>query len=80
MQGQRQQQGPKVPPAVQKKYMQIKNEYTTLFKTVIKLEDEKRETILVMDAIKDLEPTRKCWRSVGGVLVERTIAEVVPAL
>ena len=28
----------------------------------------------------ELEPERKCWRSVGGVLVERTIKEVKPAL
>ena len=33
-----------------------------------------------MDTIKDLEPDRKCWRMVGGVMVERTIKEVVPAL
>lgn len=35
---------------------------------------------LVLEAIKDLEAERKCWRLVGGVLVERTIAEIDPAL
>lgn len=35
---------------------------------------------MVLDAIKDLEPERKCWRTVGGVLVERSIKEVIPAL
>lgn len=47
---------------------------------MIKLEDEKRETILVLEAIKELDHTRRCWRSIGGVLVERTIGEVIPAL
>jgi prefoldin subunit 2 len=27
-----------------------------------------------------LEPKRKCFRLVGGVLVERTIEEVLPAV
>lgn len=80
MQAQEPQQQIQVPPEVQKKYMQIKGDYTTIFKTVIKLEDEKRETILVLEAIKDLEHTRRCWRQIGGVLVERTIGEVIPAL
>ena len=70
----------RIPPEVQKHYMQMKNDYSTLFKSVINLEEEKRENILVLDAIKDLNPDRKCWRSVGGVLVERTIGEVIPAL
>jgi len=35
---------------------------------------------LVLRAIKDLDPSRRCYRSIGGVLVERTVAEVVPAV
>jgi hypothetical protein len=35
---------------------------------------------LVIDSIAPLEPERKCFRMVGGVLVERTIKEVLPAL
>lgn len=27
-----------------------------------------------------LDPTRKCFRMIGGVLVERTVKEVVPSL
>jgi prefoldin subunit 2 len=35
---------------------------------------------LVIDTITPLEKDRKCFRLVGGVLVERTVADVLPAL
>jgi len=35
---------------------------------------------LVLDAFKKVEPTRKCFRLIGGVLVERTVQEIQPSL
>ena len=35
---------------------------------------------LVIDTLKPLDPQRKCFRLIGGILVERTVAEVLPAL
>lgn len=35
---------------------------------------------LVIDTLKEVDETRKCYRMVGGVLVERTVKEVLPAL
>jgi len=35
---------------------------------------------LVVDTISPLDGDRKCFRLVGGVLVERTVKEVLPAL
>ena len=35
---------------------------------------------LVIDTLKDVDPDRKCFWMVGGVLVERTVKEVLPAL
>ena len=35
---------------------------------------------LVIDALKEVDGDRKCFRLVGGVLVERTVKEVLPAL
>ena len=35
---------------------------------------------LVIEALKETDPNRRCFRLVGGVLVERTVAEVLPAL
>jgi hypothetical protein len=34
----------------------------------------------VIDTIKDLEDSRKCWRLVNGVLFEKTKALVIPEL
>ena len=33
-----------------------------------------------MDALKKVDPERRCFRMVGGVLVERTVKDVLPAL
>jgi hypothetical protein len=35
---------------------------------------------LVINAIQPLNKDRKCYRLVGGVLVERTVGEVLPAV
>ena len=35
---------------------------------------------LVIETLEEVEASRKCFRMVGGVLVERTVAEVLPAL
>ena len=40
---QQRRQAPQVPPEIQKKYMQLKSDYNTIFKGVVNLEDEKRE-------------------------------------
>jgi len=33
-----------------------------------------------LDQIKGLENERKCFRIIGGILVEKTIGEAIPAL
>lgn len=33
-----------------------------------------------LDEALEEEPNRKCFRLIGGVLVERTVKDVVPAL
>ena len=51
-----------------------------LVQKLIELEDEKRENELVLESISKLEDTRKCWRLVNGVLMEKTKVEVVPEM
>ncbi|KAF7731192.1 hypothetical protein EC973_000607 [Apophysomyces ossiformis] len=62
------------------KYNQYKNELQSIAQKIGELESEVEEHKLVIDSISPLEPDRKCFRMVGGVLVERTIREVLPAL
>lgn len=35
---------------------------------------------IVIDTLKDVDGGRKCFRMIGGVLVERTVANVLPEL
>lgn len=35
---------------------------------------------LVIETLQNVDADRKCFRMVGGVLVERTVKEVLPAL
>jgi hypothetical protein len=35
---------------------------------------------LVESTLKGVDPSRRCFRNVGGVLVERTVKEVLPAI
>ncbi|PWY97010.1 hypothetical protein BCV70DRAFT_167865, partial [Testicularia cyperi] len=47
------------------------------------LEGEADEHRLVIDTLTEAQkadPERKCFRLIGGVLVERTVKEVLPAL
>ena len=47
---------------------------------LMELEDEKKENEMVLEAISKLEDSRKCWRLVNGVLLEKTKLEVVPEM
>ncbi len=61
-------------------YQMLRQEVSQLFTKLNDLENQKAEHKLVIDAIKDLDPKRKCFRLIGGVLVERTVEEVLPAV
>ncbi|KAI8096510.1 Prefoldin beta-like protein [Halteromyces radiatus] len=65
---------------LQQQYNQYKNELQSMAQKIGELESEVEEHKLVIDSISPLEPERKCFRMVGGVLVERTVKEVLPAL
>ena len=45
---------------------------------LMEIEEQKKEHELVLESISKLEDTRKCWRLINGVLVEKTKLEVVP--
>ena len=47
---------------------------------LMEIEDEKKENELVLESISKLEDSRKCWRLINGVLMEKTKLEVVPEM
>eukprot|EP00933_Yihiella_yeosuensis_P063995 TRINITY_DN67304_c0_g1_i1.p1 TRINITY_DN67304_c0_g1~~TRINITY_DN67304_c0_g1_i1.p1 ORF type:complete len:141 (-),score=51.73 TRINITY_DN67304_c0_g1_i1:108-530(-) len=68
------------PQQVAATFQQIEKECTMMINKVAELEQELNEHSLVVKAFEKVEPTRRCFRMVGGVLVERTVAEVKPAV
>ncbi|GBE79904.1 Probable prefoldin subunit [Sparassis crispa] len=68
---------------IQQNYNRLQNELQTLAGKIGELEQEAEEHSLVLTTLDEAlaeEPDRKCFRLVGGVLVERTVKDVVPAL
>lgn len=61
-------------------YNKMKSDYGEFFKKFIELEDSKREHKLVLTNIEGLSKERRCWRMIGGVLVEKTMDEVIKNL
>ena len=51
-----------------------------LVQKLMEIEDERKENELVLESISKLEDTRKCWRLINGVLMEKTKVEVVPEM
>lgn len=47
---------------------------------IAELESDTAEHSIVIDALAKVDKDRRCYRLIGGVLVERTVSEVLPAL
>ncbi|XP_057489561.1 prefoldin subunit 2-like [Actinidia eriantha] len=66
--------------AVANIYGAMRSEINQIHSKITELEMEVSEHSLVINTIKPLDPSRRCYRMIGGVLVERTIKEVLPAV
>ncbi|XP_037802216.1 prefoldin subunit 2-like [Penaeus monodon] len=62
------------------KFQQMRNEQRSLMAKITELEQDLNEHKVVIETLTEVSPERKCFRMVGGVLVERTVAEILPAL
>jgi prefoldin subunit 2 len=51
-----------------------------LMQKITELQQAAREHQLVLEAFGKVESSRRCFRLVGGVLIEQTVAEVQPAI
>ncbi|CAA7018993.1 unnamed protein product [Microthlaspi erraticum] len=66
--------------AVLNMYESMRAEISQIYSNITDLEMQVSEHSLVINAIQPLDQSRKCFRMIGGVLVERTIREVLPAV
>ena len=62
------------------RYKQLQQEAQMLVQKLMEIEDERKENELVLESISKLEDSRKCWRLINGVLMEKTKVEVVPEM
>ncbi|ESK95154.1 prefoldin subunit [Moniliophthora roreri MCA 2997] len=68
---------------IQQNYNRFQGDLQTIARKIGELESESEEHGLVLSTLEETlaeEPDRKCFRLIGGVLVERTVKDVVPAL
>eukprot|EP00271_Cylindrocystis_brebissonii_P008902 TRINITY_DN23427_c0_g1_i1.p1 TRINITY_DN23427_c0_g1~~TRINITY_DN23427_c0_g1_i1.p1 ORF type:complete len:153 (+),score=27.05 TRINITY_DN23427_c0_g1_i1:84-542(+) len=66
--------------SVANRWNQLRSEIQQFHSKITELELELSEHSLVVNALEPMEPSRRCFRQIGGVLVERTVAEVLPAV
>ncbi|XP_020595639.1 probable prefoldin subunit 2, partial [Phalaenopsis equestris] len=60
-------------------YATMRSEINQLYSKITELEMEVGEHSLVIGAIQPLDPSRGCFRMIGGGLVERTVKEGLSA-
>ncbi|KAI4223293.1 MAG: hypothetical protein L6R36_005529 [Xanthoria steineri] len=65
---------------LQQQYTNFKNNLQQLADRIGNVEQETEEHKLVLETLKPLPGERKCFRMINGVLVERTVKDVLPAL
>ncbi|CAE6420465.1 unnamed protein product [Rhizoctonia solani] len=68
---------------IQARFSRFQNDLQQLAQKIGELESEAEEHDLVLTTLSEPyknEPDRKCFRMIGGVLVERTVKDVVPSL
>jgi prefoldin subunit 2 len=58
----------------------MRNECNAIAQKISSLEQERDDHDVVQAILGDFPPARRCYRSVGGILMERTVADVVPEI
>ncbi|VVC91070.1 prefoldin subunit 2 [Leptidea sinapis] len=61
-------------------FQTLRTEQRQLANKITELEMDLNEHKIVIETLETVEPSRKCFRMIGGVLVERTVADVLPQL
>jgi len=58
----------------------LRNEQRQIASKIYELDSDLSEHRIVMETLTGVDGTRKCFRMVGGVLVESTVTDVLPNL
>ncbi len=66
--------------AVLSKYKELQSDCHGLITKITELEQDRNEHKLVEQTLAPLDVNRRAFRLVGGVLVERTVGEVLPSV
>jgi prefoldin subunit 2 len=61
-------------------YKGMMAECQSIASKISELKNEKEEHRLVVESLSKLEDERKAFRLIGGVLVEKTVGEVLPVV
>ena len=61
-------------------YNELKNECNQYMNKIMELELDRNEHILVEETLQPLDPNRRAYRLINEILVERTIADVLPTV
>ncbi|KEZ44450.1 hypothetical protein SAPIO_CDS3455 [Scedosporium apiospermum] len=61
-------------------YNNYKNSLQQIAQKIGEIEQESEEHKLVLDTLTPLDGQRKCFRLINGVLVEKTVEDVIPLL
>merc|ERR1712188_68714 len=69
-----------VESAIIQQFQKLKNEKNELSSKIAEIKQDKNEHEMCIKTMTPFDADRKCWRLVGGVLVERTVGEVLPAI
>ncbi|KNE96979.1 hypothetical protein PSHT_13040 [Puccinia striiformis] len=56
------------------------DEIRTIASKASQLERDSEEHSVVVETLKKTDPARKCFRMIGGVMIERTVKEILPDL
>lgn len=61
-------------------FQALRTEQRQIGSKISELQMDLNEHKIVIETLRGVEGSRKCFRMVGGVLVERTVADVLPEL
>lgn len=65
---------------IYQQYENMQQEQRAVMHKIAEVEADRHEHSLVADNLQPMASERKCFRLVGGILVERTVGEVRPLL